>query len=336
MVLPLLLPLSTVNAASISLATRLQGQILLQVQQHGEAWYVNPKDGKRYYMKDGQTAYQMMRKFGQGISEADYAKVDAGNITILTRIKGLIILRVALHGEAYYINPKNLSVTYLKDGAAAYALMRSQGQGIADTDLGKIPTGQITLPLSTPPVADIASTPPPAAPVAPVVPTPSIPPSTVPHFGSGTFSVGADIQPGTYRTRVGSSGCYYARLSGFGGTLSEIITNANTDAPAVITIAPTDKGFTSSGCGTWTQDLSKITTNSTSFTDGIFIIGTDVDSGTYQNSGSGGCYYSRLNGFGGTVSEIISNENTDASAIVTIAGADKGFLSSGCGTWTKK
>ncbi|HEY7832295.1 MAG TPA: hypothetical protein VIG30_01905 [Ktedonobacterales bacterium] len=156
------------------------------------------------------------------------------------------------------------------------------------------------------------------------------------HFGDGTFQVGKDIQPGTYRTRVGSPGCYYARLKGFGGTVDDIIANDNTDAPAVVLIAATDKGFQSQNCGTWTQDLSQITASKTTFGDGIYIVGTDITPGTYKNSGDQGCYYARLSGFGGTVDDIVSNNNTDAVAIVTIAASDKGFQSARCGTWTKQ
>lgn len=156
------------------------------------------------------------------------------------------------------------------------------------------------------------------------------------HFGDGTFQVGKDIQAGTYRTRVGSSGCYYARLKGFGGSVDDIIANDNTDAPAVVTISSSDKGFQSQGCGTWTKNLSQITKSKTSFGDGIYIVGTDITAGTYKNKGSEGCYYARLKGFGGTVSNIIANNNVDAAAIVTISKSDKGFQSSGCGTWTKQ
>lgn len=155
------------------------------------------------------------------------------------------------------------------------------------------------------------------------------------HFGDGTFQVGKDIQPGTYRTRSGSSG-FYERLKGFGGTVDDIIANNNTDAPAVVTIAATDKGFSSQGCGTWTQDLSQITQSKTTFDDGIYIVGTDFMPGTYKNSGVQGCYYARLSGFGGTTDSIIANNNVDAVTIVTIAASDKGFESNGCGTWTKQ
>jgi len=78
----LLLPLITIAAGKIDsiLVNRLKGRILLQVQQQGEAWYVNPTDGKRYYMKDGATAYEMMRKFGLGITDADLEKIPVGNL----------------------------------------------------------------------------------------------------------------------------------------------------------------------------------------------------------------------------------------------------------------
>jgi hypothetical protein len=68
------------------------------------------------------------------------------------------------------------------------------------------------------------------------------------------------------------------------------------------------------------------------------IVGTDVDAGTYKNSGAKnqyGCYWARLSGFSGELDDIIANENTQ-NTVVTIMASDKGFASSGCGTWTKQ
>jgi len=153
---------------------------------------------------------------------------------------------------------------------------------------------------------------------------------------AGTFIVGTDVLAGTYRTRVASSGCYFERLKGFSGASSEITANDFTNAPSIITIAPTDKGFATSGCSTWTQDLSQITASQTSFADGTFIVGTDVLPGTYRSGTfTSGCYYERLRGFSGASSDIIANNYTNAAAIVTILSTDKGFHSDGCGTWTK-
>lgn len=49
-----------------ALVNRLKGRILLQVENNGEAWYVNPDDGKRYYMANGLEAFKMMSSFGRG------------------------------------------------------------------------------------------------------------------------------------------------------------------------------------------------------------------------------------------------------------------------------
>ena len=156
-----------------------------------------------------------------------------------------------------------------------------------------------------------------------------------PRFVDGTHRVGSDIEAGTYRTRKGSPGCYYSRLRGFSGELGDIVANDNTSGPAVVTISPTDAGFDSKRCGTWTQDLSQITDGTTSFGDGTYIVGTDIEPGTYRNSGGNGCYHERISGFSGELTDIISNENTNAPAVVQIAPTDAGFESKRCGTWEK-
>ncbi|MCU0506018.1 MAG: hypothetical protein MUE82_09675 [Chloroflexi bacterium] len=70
-------------------------------------------------------------------------------------------------------------------------------------------------------------------------------------FGEGTFIVGTDMQPGRYRSS-GEGSCYWERLSGFSGTLDDIISNDNVDGQAIVDIAGTDAGFSSSRCGAWT------------------------------------------------------------------------------------
>ena len=81
--------------------------------------------------------------------------------------------------------------------------------------------------------------------------------------------------------------------------------------------------------------MSPITTSTTSFEDGTYFVGSDIEPGTYRSSGSSGCYHARLGGFSGGSEELIANEVTDAPSIVTIEPTDKGFLSRRCGSWTK-
>jgi hypothetical protein len=68
-------------------------------------------------------------------------------------------------------------------------------------------------------------------------------------FGPGTYIVGKDIQPGKYRSESGAD--YWARLSGFGGEVRDIIANAAfVTGPTIVEIRSTDKGFQSQG-GYW-------------------------------------------------------------------------------------
>ncbi|MDP2965235.1 MAG: hypothetical protein Q8N39_04245 [Pelolinea sp.] len=71
-----------------------------------------------------------------------------------------------------------------------------------------------------------------------------------PSFGDGTWRVGIDIEPGTYRIE-GTGSCYWERLSGFTGALDDIIANDLPNGPSIVTILPSDIGFTSSRCGIW-------------------------------------------------------------------------------------
>lgn len=65
-------------AKAASLAERLRGYILLQVQSHGEAWYVIPTESKRVYLANGQVAYNVMSKLGLGITNSDLNKIPVG------------------------------------------------------------------------------------------------------------------------------------------------------------------------------------------------------------------------------------------------------------------
>ncbi len=69
-------PLSTKHyAIDTALVERVKGMILLQVETNGEAWYVSPDDGKRYYLGNGEAAYQIMRYLSLGITTADLSQI---------------------------------------------------------------------------------------------------------------------------------------------------------------------------------------------------------------------------------------------------------------------
>ena len=59
---------------------KLACKILLRVESHGEAWYVNPFDYKRYYLGKPKDAFNLMRNLGVGITNNNLAKFPVGLI----------------------------------------------------------------------------------------------------------------------------------------------------------------------------------------------------------------------------------------------------------------
>lgn len=85
---------------------------------------------------------------------------------------------------------------------------------------------------------------------APPPPTTAAGPKTT--FGNGQYRVGTDIAPGTY-VAPGGRACYWERQSTFGGSgVRDIIANdLSSGGQVLVTIEESDKGFKTSGCGTW-------------------------------------------------------------------------------------
>lgn len=126
------------------LGHKLSGRILIDVQKHGEAWYVDPADGRRYYLGRPADAFRIMRQLGLGISEADFREIAAagspapGDGRLARRLSGRIILEVQKHGEAWYVDPLDLKRYYLGRPADAFRIMRQFGLGISSADLATI------------------------------------------------------------------------------------------------------------------------------------------------------------------------------------------------------
>jgi len=70
-----------------SFAARQKGRIFLQVESKGEAWYVNPADGLRYYLGRPDDAFSAMRALGLGITNADLGAVQDSTTTTTSGTK---------------------------------------------------------------------------------------------------------------------------------------------------------------------------------------------------------------------------------------------------------
>ena len=139
------------------LYSRAKGRIVLLVESHGEAWYFNPTDNKRYYLGRPIDAYNVMVKLGIGITNANLEKIQIGDEYILqterSKVnynfanihKGKIFLQVELHGEAWYVNPTDLKRYYLGRPADAFRAMRELSIGMKNDDFVRLQQLEKTL-----------------------------------------------------------------------------------------------------------------------------------------------------------------------------------------------
>ncbi|MFH0891714.1 MAG: CAP domain-containing protein [Candidatus Falkowbacteria bacterium] len=77
---------SGVMPVNLDFTGRQPGKIFLAVERNGEAWYVNPADGKRYFLGRPADAFAIMRSLGLGITNGDLDKILAGTPGFLLSI----------------------------------------------------------------------------------------------------------------------------------------------------------------------------------------------------------------------------------------------------------
>jgi hypothetical protein len=73
--------------------------------------------------------------------------------------------------------------------------------------------------------------------------------TTIP--GSGSYLVGSDFMPGTYRSTGNSGSCYWERARSADGTLGSIIANGISKGQLVVTISASDSIFQTNRCAIW-------------------------------------------------------------------------------------
>ncbi len=121
------------------LSNSLLGRILLQIESHGQSWYLNPLDSSRYFMSRPLDAYNLMRRFALGVNNTDIQTFLLSSAP--QRLSGRILLNVDDKGKAYYVNPINLKLYYLGSPEEAYTILKSFGLGISNLNLRQIKVG---------------------------------------------------------------------------------------------------------------------------------------------------------------------------------------------------
>jgi hypothetical protein len=115
--------------------------------------------------------------------------------------------------------------------------------------------------------------------------------------------------------------------------LDDVLSNNNTTGHVIVDILPTDAAFQSARCGRFSIYAAPAAPAAV-IKDGDWVVGEEIDPGTYETATTDNCYWARSKDATGNLGVIIANDNTDGPATVTISAGEI-FRSNRCGTWTK-
>ncbi|HEY5875838.1 MAG TPA: hypothetical protein VIT64_11070, partial [Ilumatobacteraceae bacterium] len=131
-------------------------------------------------------------------------------------------------------------------------------------------------------------------------------------FGSGTYIVGTDIQPGTYRVFG-----YWARLDGERAVIDADAVYEN--GVGLMNVVPTDSFVEITGAAHPLASSGILDPVADGFTVGTYLVNWDIQPGRYRLSAiSGSSYYALLDATG----SIIRSNATDGDTIVIVAVTD--------------
>lgn len=129
-----------------ALTKKLSGRLLLQIENKGYVWYVNPKNGERYYV-NATNALNVWRALAVGITEKNLnlmptkAGTKVSNQNLVNSLKGKFVLRVQASGKISYIDVNGLR--HDVDASSIMKILTSLSLGISNQNIRKIAVGSL-------------------------------------------------------------------------------------------------------------------------------------------------------------------------------------------------
>jgi len=150
------------------------------------------------------------------------------------------------------------------------------------------------------------------------------------RFGDGTYLVGTDIKPGLYRVILKDTFLnmgYVERSKGLSMELSDILANIILTGDGYVEVKDTDAAVKLTGVEIYEINLDELTQNiKTEVSDGIYLVGFDIEPGTYKvevtDTTTGMAYVERTNTVAMDISDIIANEIFQGQGYLEVKESD--------------
>ena len=143
----------------------------------------------------------------------------------------------------------------------------------------------------------------------------------------GTHLVGTDIEPGIYVGLAGEGimdSCYWARLRNLTGS-DDIIANGNAQGLYYVEVVPDDRALETKCELLPIEQVPAREEYLAGFGPGTFLVGRDIEAGTYRGKAGEGilesCYWARLSNVSGA-DDILANDNATGQYFVEVLPTD--------------
>ena len=125
---------------NVSIFNRLKGKFLLATEDKGKIWYISPKTGYRYEVKES-VALCLFQSSALGISDSNLEKISKYSQSYSSlgdRFKGWILLQVEDRGKTWYVSPSKNRIQVTSKTLLDIA--KQHLTGVLNKDLTSIPT----------------------------------------------------------------------------------------------------------------------------------------------------------------------------------------------------
>ncbi|MFC1678297.1 hypothetical protein ACFLZ9_01005 [Patescibacteria group bacterium] len=125
------------------LSEKFKGKMLLQVESHGEIWYVYPEDNKRYYLGRANDAFRLAKNLGQEILNEELIQYIYFDQEFPEHLLGRILLDSKNNKDMYYVDPETKQAHFFNRPDDTLEIFKEHAMGIVNEKIRMIEVGEI-------------------------------------------------------------------------------------------------------------------------------------------------------------------------------------------------
>ncbi|WP_084127053.1 hypothetical protein [Demequina sp. NBRC 110054] len=154
--------------------------------------------------------------------------------------------------------------------------------------------------------------------------------------GNGAWKVGVDVKPGLYYSASPTESCTWERWDDMSGSYEDAVAGGDWGTGRrMMQIDSGDEYVYTYGCGGWIRFDGTGLKRSGLPGSGVFKVGVDVRTGTYQSTGNDGCYVAILDAPSGDIADIVESDEYDGKVYLFLDAGAEFVEVLGCNKWTK-